>query len=348
MSGPALPPPEGSDPALDDGVLTAGTLLEINGFAAVQRHGGVAVLPWRAHHRSAQEQGIACVARGDELAAGTFGQALVRLAKGRAATYSDLAAAWRALVPGGRLLVAGSNDLGIGGWCRRLARECGGPATVLANHSHARVAALARPALLPAAWHAGEAGAPGVFHGGGLDPGSATLIAELGALPPPRLVLDLGSGAGHLGLAALARWPQAQAWFLDADARALQALAAALAASTPELRARAQCAWWDVAEPLPAPAFDCILCNPPAHAGTGNDLTTARAMFRLAAGALATEGRLLVVANRQLPYEADLARLGRLDCLAQVGGYKVLALSRCAKSLRGDPPRSDLPGAPSR
>jgi 16S rRNA (guanine1207-N2)-methyltransferase len=148
----------------------------------------------------------------------------------------------------------------------------------------------------------------------------------LGELPPPRLVLDLGCGAGHLGLAALARWPLARAWFLDADARAVAAVAQALSAGDPRLRARAQVAWWDVAEPLPEPAFDAVLCNPPAHAGTQNDLTTARAMFRRAAAAIAAGGRLLVVANRKLPYEADLGHLGSLSCLAQERGYKVLAL----------------------
>jgi 16S rRNA G1207 methylase RsmC len=32
------------------------------------------------------------------------------------------------------------------------------------------------------------------------------------------------------------------------------------------------------------------------------------------------------VANRKLPYEADLGHLGSLSCLAQERGYKVLAL----------------------
>ncbi len=326
MSGPAHPPADGSDPALDDGVLAQGPVTEFNGSAAVRRQGGVAVLPWRAHFRAAVAGGISCVALGAELAAGSASQALVRVQKGRAACYSDLCAAWRALIPGGRLLVAGGNDLGIASWCRRLAQEGGGPLAVLANHSHARVAAMDRPPGLPAAWAAAAGPAPGLFHGGGLDAGSAALIALLGELPEPRLVLDLGCGAGHLGLAALARWPLARAWFLDADARAVAGVEAALRAGDEAQRARAEVAWWDVAEALPGAGFDAVLCNPPAHAGTRNDLTTARAMFRRAAAALAAGGRLLVVANRKLPYEADLARLGRLSCLAQEGGYKVLAL----------------------
>jgi len=341
MSGPPPALPDGRDPALDDGVLEPGPLLEFNGYAAVLRHGGCAVLPWRAHHREARARGVASVAHGADIAAGSYTQALVRVQKGRPATYSDLGAAWRALAPSGRLLVAGSNDLGISSWCRRLAQESGAPLVVLANHSHARVAAMRRPAGRPAGWDQASGLAPGVFHGGGLDAGSAALIALLGELPPPRLVLDLGCGAGHLGLAALARWPLARAWFLDADARAVAVVAAALADGDAALRARAEVAWWDVAEPLPAPAFDAVLCNPPAHAGTLTDLTTARAMFRCAAAAIAGGGRLLVVANRKLPYEADLARLGSLSVLAQAGGFKVLALAGGGRS-------GGLPGPPRR
>jgi 16S rRNA (guanine1207-N2)-methyltransferase len=77
---------------------------------------------------------------------------------------------------------------------------------------------------------------------------------------------------------------------------------------------------------MPASGFDLILCNPPCHAGMANDLGIARAMFRAAVAVLRPGGRLLVVANRQLPYEADLARLGALSCLSQEGGFKILAV----------------------
>ena len=68
--------------------------------------------------------------------------------------------------------------------------------------------------------------------------------------------------------------------------------------------------------------------NPPCHAGTAVDFTVARAMFRQAMGALVSGGRLLVVANRQLPYEADLAALGKFETLSQNGGFKLLAVRR--------------------
>jgi 16S rRNA (guanine1207-N2)-methyltransferase len=79
---------------------------------------------------------------------------------------------------------------------------------------------------------------------------------------------------------------------------------------------------------LPRGGFDLVLLNPPCHAGTANDLATAKAMFRIAAGAVVPGGRLLVVANRQLPYEADLAALGRYGIAVEQGGFKILRLRR--------------------
>jgi 16S rRNA (guanine1207-N2)-methyltransferase len=327
MSGPPRPAAERDDPASDPGVLEPVPLCEFNAFRSVQRHGGCAVLPWKAQHLEATALGVETVPRGMQLPQAGFRQALVRVQKGRAGTYADLVAAWTALQGDGRLLVAGGNDVGIASWGRRLAEDTGHPVAVLANHSHARVLCVSRTAACPSSWVAGAGTSAGVFHQGGVDAGTRQLIHCLAQQPPAEKLLDLGCGAGHLGCAALGRWPQAQAWFLDADIRAVDAVAQTLATGVPEdARRCASIAWWDVSEPMPASGFDLILCNPPCHAGMANDLGIARAMFRAAVAVLRPGGRLLVVANRQLPYEADLARLGALSCLSQEGGFKILAV----------------------
>ena len=50
--------------------------------------------------------------------------------------------------------------------------------------------------------------------------------------------------------------------------------------------------------------------NPPFHSGQNTDISLGRAFLRAAADSLRTGGRLFMVANRQLPYEAELDALG--------------------------------------
>jgi 16S rRNA (guanine1207-N2)-methyltransferase len=344
VSGPSRPLADADDPALDPGVLAACPLGEWNGWQAVRRHGGTAVLPWRGDWLAARAAGIDASPVAPP--PGSLAQALVRVQKGRDATWDDLMNAWMALAEGGRLLVAGGNDVGIATWAKRVAALHGQPGEVLANHSRSRVVLFRRQGLPQGGWPGGPSAVPlwppapgapppplvvvpqGVFSHGGLDEGTALLVSHLAQEAPAARVLDLGCGAGHLGFNALLRWPQSRVWFVDADARAHQAVLASLGGDFRAVRERAEAAWWDVSEPLPAADLDLVLCNPPCHAGTAPDLTTARAMFRIAAAALVPGGRLLVVANRQLPYEADLAALGRLETLAQQGGFKLLALTR--------------------
>lgn len=330
---------------MDAGVIADGPLIEWNGWQAVRRHGGTAVLPWRSDWLAATAAGITAEPTGGT-PPGSFAQALVRIQKGRDATWSDVFDAWRVLGDGGRLLLTGGNDLGIATWIKRLGEHIGQTGQVLANHSRARVALFHRRGEPAAGWPgllrfvplwrtvAGHEPPPavevpgGVFSRDDLDVGTALLIEQLGDEQPARHVLDLGCGCGHLGLNALWCWPQTQVLFVDGDARAVDAVRSNLGGTFRHLHARAQVAWWDVSEPLPQSGFDLVLLNPPCHAGTANDLGIARAMFRIAHASLAVGGHLLVVANRQLPYEADLAALGVLATPVQRDGFKILRLRR--------------------
>ena len=65
--------------------------------------------------------------------------------------------------------------------------------------------------------------------------------------------------------------------------------------------------WHDVATGLPA-RYDFIVSNPPFHQGRADEPDLGRAFIAAAAAALKPGGRLWLVANRHLPYEAVLAR----------------------------------------
>jgi 16S rRNA (guanine1207-N2)-methyltransferase len=343
MSGPASAAPAGLDLAEDPGVLADLPLLEFQGWRSAQRRGGAAVLPWRGAHLRARAEapGLSVLDLPVDLPEGHFTQALVRIQKGRAATMADLAVAWGALAPQGSLLVAGHNDLGITGWAKRLATQLGQPAEVLANRAHGRVvrfrrdaAALPMPEVLAVPADAEEAAAgraslnawPGVFSRDGLDAGTALLQSCLVGLPWVPLAVDLGCGAGQLALHALRHGVAGYALLLDADARAVRSADRNLASLG--LASRGHTLWWDAFEPAPALAADLVLLNPPCHAGAANDLAIARQLFSVGFAMLAPGGRLLVVANRQLPYEANLGLLGPVESLREGGGFKVLELRR--------------------
>lgn len=325
MSAPAAPPDLVDDLILDPGVLSDVPTLEWHGWQVVARVGGVAVLPWRAHARAATHAGAATVARLD--GHGGFAQAVVRIGKGRAATEADLAAAWAALALGGRLLIVGTNEVGITTWAKRLASATGEAGVILANRARGRVVAFTRTsAALPIPPDMAVPlpdghplmVAPGVFSGDGLDGGTALLLAAIAAIDlQPQRIVDVGCGAGHLGIAAARRWPAAEVLLLDADARAV-ACAQHNAQGT-----AATVQWWDDQEPWPCPDADLVVLNPPCHAGTAVDLTVARKLF-----SVVSAQRLLVVANRQLPYEDDLACIGEITQIANDGRFKVLDITR--------------------
>jgi 16S rRNA (guanine1207-N2)-methyltransferase len=66
--------------------------------------------------------------------------------------------------------------------------------------------------------------------------------------------------------------------------------------------------WHDVTTGLPE-TYDAILMNPPFHTGQDTDVGLGRAFLTTAAASLKRHGKLHLVANRQLPYEAMLDSL---------------------------------------
>ena len=87
--------------------------------------------------------------------------------------------------------------------------------------------------------------------------------------------------------------------------------------------------WHDVAAGLPR-ACDFVVANPPFHAHDRLDRPELGQRFiEVAAEALLPGGRLYLVANRHLPYEAALARVfDAVRVLAQADGYKAIEARR--------------------
>ena len=82
--------------------------------------------------------------------------------------------------------------------------------------------------------------------------------------------------------------------------------------------------WHDATCGLPQ-RYDTIVSNPPFHQGRADLPELGRAFITSAADALVPDGRLLLVANRHLPYEAHLGqRFGIVRTLATQDGFKVI------------------------
>jgi 16S rRNA (guanine1207-N2)-methyltransferase len=328
----------------DQGVLWLQPTFEVGDYAAVSRVGGAAFLHWRAQVLRAQ--GITVV---DALPEAIYAQAVVRVGKGRFATWADIGLAYAALKPGGQLLIHGHNEVGIVTWGKRVAQQLGQEIKIVSNRAHSRVYAFVKtsaeiPQTLPTKipFHPDAAqqllAYPGVFSHDALDAGTHLLmdgLTQLAAqISPPGCVVDLGCGAGHVGLWALRLFPDAQAILCDGDARAVRS--ARHNVEQLGFSERARLAWWDAFEQFPDifPAHktsaqkivpDVVVINPPCHAGTALDYSVARQLF-VVARQLCPHGRILVVANRQLPYEADLARLGSVTVSAEKQGFKLLSV----------------------
>ena len=301
-----------------------------------------APLPESALREAACEQGFrptflaleragydAC-ARVDE--AGFDGAALL-CARVRKVNERHLARAWNALRPGGTLVVAGDKAAGIAPLRKLVAART--PLTdSLAKH-HATAFWAVRPPDAPDwpvpasrnlvdGWHVPAGG----FSAAGPDAASRLLAGHLKGRPLGRTA-DLGAGWGFLAAEAARRGRTESVELFEADHVALGAARENLAGVVD-----AHFHWHDVAgEPIER-RFDTVVMNPPFHAGAGGAGRAAtpalgQAFIARAAEALRPGGRLLMVANRNLPYERTLAeRFRSWKPLEEAEGFKVLEAVR--------------------
>lgn len=297
--------------------------------------GMLCVQPFKPDHDALLAQGHMVVRA---LTSEGFGLGLCLLGKHKRENLARLGQAWLALRPGGVLLASASNDTGAASLMKAFAAGIA-PVQSLAKH-HSKVfwasktddPAAARQAedwVREGAMQYVEAIAawsqPGIYNWDSVDKGSALLASHL----PDDLrgrVADVGAGWGYLSRQVLARKGAVTALDLfEADERALQAALRKLEGSTLPITGH----WHDIRQGLPRRAFQTVVMNPPFHVGKAVDIELGRACVVAAAEAVAPGGRLLLVANRHLPYEPVLeATLGRFRVLGEDKAYKVIESRR--------------------
>jgi len=164
--------------------------------------------------------------------------------------------------------------------------------------------------------------AAGVFSEGGIDRGSAALVDVLPKKLPARLA-DLGAGWGYLSDAVLQRGGVRSLDLIEAEALSLAC------ARRNVLDERAAFHWADATAFTTDKGYDGIVMNPPFHAGRASDPTLGRAFIQSAQRLLAPHGKLWMVANRHLPYEATLRECFRnVDELDGNGAFKIFHATR--------------------
>ncbi len=163
---------------------------------------------------------------------------------------------------------------------------------------------------------------PGLFAWDRIDVASALLVAHL----PNDLCgngADLGAGYGFLAAEVLTRCANVAMDLYEAEARALDLARINLAPFAS--RGAARFHWHDVTRGLPQ-RYDFVITNPPFHAqGHADRPDIGRDFIAAAASVLQPGGRLWLVANRHLAYEAVLnANIGTTRIVAQQHGFKVI------------------------
>lgn len=174
----------------------------------------------------------------------------------------------------------------------------------------------------PAKRDHGYVTAVGIFSADKIDAGSALLAENLPPKLPARMA-DLGAGWGYLADAVLTRDGVKTLDLIEADKVALDC------ARQNVTDPRAVFHWADATDFKPAQAYDGIVMNPPFHQGRAADPALGRAFIAAAAKLLAPHGKLWMVANRHLPYEATLKdHFRNVDELNGNGAFKIFHATR--------------------
>ncbi|MBJ7485666.1 class I SAM-dependent methyltransferase [Brevundimonas sp.] len=271
----------------------------------------------------------------ESLDAGSIDEAMIYAPPGVLERRYTLALALRALKVGGRLDVMAPKDKG-GSRLKKELTAFGVEVGETAKAHHRRCVVI-RPEMMPESVRAIDdaiaAGAmqrvdgleawsqPGVFAWDRIDAGSA-LLAQ--TMPPLKGAgADLGCGYGALATVVLRSAAVTSLRLVDLDRRAVEA------ARRNVEDGRVTFDWADARTIEGAADLDFIVMNPPFHDGGAEDRRLGQAFIRKAAEMLGKGGVLWLVANRHLPYEAELkAAFKRVTPAGDGGPYK---LFECVK-----------------
>lgn len=270
---------------------------------------------------------------------GQFARSYVLADRHRDLSRLRFAQAWMHTQEGGEIIVSGQKTDGIDAFVKEVAKAI--PISGVLPKSHGKVFWLDRAGQIdlfdswlglakPVKNADGFVTSAGTFSSAKIDKGSAILSEHLPTQAAGR-VADLGAGWGYLSVKLLERAPTVEAIDLfEADMSALECAKINL----PDPRASFH--WEDVAR-LDAPdnQYDWVISNPPFHQTRKSEPQLGQAFIETAARILKPSGQMMMVANRQLPYETTLeSKFRSFESVAEANGFKVIVAKNPKRTKR--------------
>lgn len=176
----------------------------------------------------------------------------------------------------------------------------------------------------------------GLFSPRGADAGTLSMVSAV-ELESGQKLLDLGCGAGLVGIAAAKVLGEENVWMTDVDPAAVRCAAENAKRNGVE---NVHLCCGDALDAVDASGFDWILSNPPYHA----DFSVAKKFIEKGFNRLKLGGKLVMVVKRELWYRNKLTAIFGGVRMQKIGGYFVFTAEK--RSERYAPPKPKAPKTP--
>ncbi len=256
--------------------------------------------------------------------------AITLLGRNRVLNEHRIATAWKRLEEGQRLIIAGDKTAGIGSIRKWFGRYCEIAESFSKFHSVVFWAdKIADSEIEPRQIEKSINGyqlAEGMFSSNGPDTGSKLLAEHFDKrLGGP--IADLGAGWGYLSNELLKRTGKTTELALyEADYASLEAAKGNVQAPDGQV---VSYHWCDVTSEFKKKPYQWVIMNPPFHSGRTVEPELGLRFIEVAASTLPRGGRMLMVANRNLPYEKTIEKhFRKFEKREERDGYKVIEALR--------------------
>ena len=176
----------------------------------------------------------------------------------------------------------------------------------------------------------------GLFSPRGADAGTLSMVSAV-ELESGQKLLDLGCGAGLVGIAAAKVLGEENVWMTDVDPAAVRCAAENAKRNGVE---NVHLCCGDALDAVDASGFDWILSNPPYHA----DFSVAKKFIEKGFNRLKLGGKLVMVVKRELWYRNKLTAIFGGVRMQEIGDYFVFTAEK--RSERYAPPKPKAPKTP--